>query len=71
MKAFAARPILNWCTPVALLLLLGIGVELLLQQYSLRQQQVAQQRLQAQANEVSAVLLGEVNVVVKFSRTPR
>lgn len=67
MRAFAARPILNWCTPVALLLLLGIGVELLLQQYSLRQQQAAQQRLQAQANEVSAVLLGEVNATLHLA----
>ena len=67
MSASTARPWLNWGASVGLLLLLGLGVELLLGQYALRQQQTEQQRLQAHANEVRAVLLGELNATLHLA----
>jgi PAS domain S-box-containing protein len=63
----APRQYLNWLASLGLLLLLGLGVELLLQQYGLRQQQAEQQRLLAHANEVRAVLLGELNATLHLA----
>ncbi|HEX5843399.1 MAG TPA: ATP-binding protein [Pseudomonas sp.] len=61
------RSALNWLASLGLLLLLGCGVELLLQQYSLRQQQADQQRLLAHAGEVRAVLLAELNATLHLA----
>ncbi|MVW74233.1 ATP-binding protein [Pseudomonas xionganensis] len=63
----APRQYLNWGTSLGLLLILGLAVELLLQQYGLRQQQAEQQRLLAHANEVRAVLLGELNATLHLA----
>lgn len=52
---------LSWGLSLGLLLLLGVGVELLLQQYRLRQHETIQQRLTASAGEVRAVLLSELS----------
>jgi two-component system sensor histidine kinase VicK len=61
------RSALNWGVSLGLLLLLGLGVELLLQQYALRQQQADQQRLNANAGEVRAVLLAELNATLHLA----
>ena len=61
------RPYLNWGSSLGLLLVLGLGVELLLQQYGLRQQQAEQQRLLAHTYEVRAVLLGELNATLHLA----
>lgn len=49
---------------LAVLLILGLGVELLLRQYSLRQHELEQQRLLAHAYEVRAVFLAELNATL-------
>ncbi|MBS7725682.1 hypothetical protein I0D68_10110 [Pseudomonas lalucatii] len=61
------RRTLNWTISLGLLLLLGLGVELLLQQYALRQFESAQQRLTARAGEVRAVLLSELNATLHLA----
>ncbi|WP_372876994.1 ATP-binding protein [Pseudomonas sp.] len=61
------RHLLNWTASLGLLLLLGLGCELLLHQYDLRQQQVEQQQLLAHANEVRAVLLAELNATLHLA----
>ncbi|MCG4455356.1 ATP-binding protein [Pseudomonas sp. MMS21-TM103] len=61
------RHLLNWTASLGLLLFLGLGTELLLQQYDLRQQQVEQQQLLAHANEASAVLLAELNATLHLA----
>ncbi|WP_439887082.1 ATP-binding protein [Pseudomonas sp. MBLB4123] len=61
------RRTLNWAISLGLLLLLGLGVELLLQQYALRQLETAQQRLTARAGEVRAVLLSELNATLHLA----
>jgi PAS domain S-box-containing protein len=52
---------LSWGLSLGLLLLLGLSVELLLQQYRLRQHEAIQQRLTASAGEVRTVLLSELS----------
>lgn len=52
---------------LAMLLILGLGVELLLRQYSLRQHELEQQRLLAHAYEVRAVLLAELNATLHLA----
>jgi PAS domain S-box-containing protein len=61
------RNLLNWAISLGLLLLLGLGVELLLLQYNLRQQQADQQRLGAHAGEIRAVLLAELNATLHLA----
>ena len=68
MSPFSSQPApsqnrrtLSWGLSLGLLLLLGVGVELLLQQYRLRQHEAIQQRLTASAGEVRAVLLSELS----------
>src|SRR3990167_11273559 len=61
------RYLLNWAISLGLLLLLGLGVELLLLQYKLRQEQADQQRLLAHAYEVRAVLLAELNATLHLA----
>lgn len=61
MTTCTLRPVLYGITPLALLLLLGVGVEFILHQYNQRQQQDAFQHVQAHVNEVSAVLMGEMS----------
>jgi two-component system, OmpR family, sensor histidine kinase VicK len=67
MKTLNAPRGLALGIPMWLLFLLGLGVELLLQQYGLRQQQAADQRLLAHASEVKAVLLGELNATLHLA----
>ena len=67
MSSTRPRLWLGWSLSLALLLLLGLGVELLLGQYALRQQQAEQQRLQAHAHEVRAVLLAELNATLHLA----
>jgi PAS domain S-box-containing protein len=61
------RYLLNWAISLGLLLLLGLGVELLLLQYKLRQEQADQQRLSAHAGEIRAVLLAELNATLHLA----
>ncbi|MEX6502030.1 ATP-binding protein [Pseudomonas zhanjiangensis] len=55
------RLLLNWGISLALLLLLGLGVELLLEQYALRQFEATEQRIGNRAGEVRAALLVELS----------
>ncbi len=55
------RLLAPWGVALLLLLVLGLGVELLLQQYALRQLEESRQRLMSRAGEVRALLLGELN----------
>ena len=61
------RNLLNWAISLGLLLLLGLGVELLLLQYRLGQEQADQQRLSAHAGEIRAVLLAELNATLHLA----
>ncbi len=56
-----SRRALNWAISLGLLVLLGLGVELLLQQYALRQFEASQQRLSSRAGELRGLLLVELN----------
>lgn len=55
------RRVLNWGVSLGLLMLLGLGVELLLQQYALRQFEASQQRISSRAGELRGLLLVELN----------
>ncbi|GLK89979.1 sensor histidine kinase [Pseudomonas turukhanskensis] len=61
------RLIMGMLSSLAMLLILGLGVELLLRQYSLRQHELEQQRLLAHAYEVRAVLLAELNATLHLA----
>lgn len=61
------RLITGMLSSLAILLILGLGVELLLRQYSLRQHELEQQRLLAHAYEVRAVLLAELNATLHLA----
>lgn len=61
------RQTLNWAISLGLLLVLVLGVELLLQQYALRQLQANQQALAAHTGEVRVVLLAELNATLHLA----
>ena len=60
-------PIMGILSTLVTLLVFGLGVELLLRQYSLRQHELEQQRLLVNAYEVRAVFLSELNATLHLA----
>ena len=68
MSNFQSRRLMAvMATSLALLFMLGLGMEWLLKQYSQRQAYLEQQRLLAHAYEVRAVLLSELNATLHLA----